>query len=286
MLLTDHPDFVTLNDLTVTRDHLELLHANNLTTLDQLMTTTLAKPINKPGLPKWRDRARLDLIDPHGQTHILFMKRYTNPPANEQRSRSRAGDSLHGSGWIEWQWMQRLADAGIPAVRPVAYGQKMEGRHEIASVVITAAVEGQSLESWSDSQSSPAPRDWITEVATLVARLHANNFFHRDLYLCHVFVEESAEIGNRFRLIDLQRMIEPRFFKTRWIVKDLAALNYSTPPPVANRPARIRFIREYLAISQLTPAAKSLIRKIEAKTEKIAHHDQRRNERLAGESGS
>lgn len=280
MLLADHSDFVPLNDLTVAKAHLEIFHANNLTTLDQLMTSDLAQPMNKPGLPTWRDRSRLELIDQQGQTHTYYMKRYKTPPAREQRSRKRTGDADQGSGWIEWQWMQRLRDADIPAVQPAAYGQEMKGRHEIASVVITAAVPGQSLESWSDSRSTPAPRDWINELARLIARLHTNDYFHRDLYLCHIFVDESAKPGRRFRLIDLQRMISPRFFKTRWIVKDLAALNYSTPFAVANCAARIRFMRQYLGINKLTPTAKSLIRNVVAKTSRIARHDRRRNERF------
>ncbi len=284
MQLVNHPDYVTLNDLTVAKAHLELLHAHNLTTLEQLMTTNLAQPMNKPGLPEWRDRSKLELIDTHGQTHTLFLKRYRNPPPREQRNRIAQGHPHHGTAWHEWMWMSRLADKKIPAVKPIAYGQQVESRRETASAILTAAVPGISLETWAATHTSPAPREWIDQVADLVADLHAHGFYHRDLYICHIFVDESAAPTDRFHLIDLQRMIEPRFFKTRWLVKDLAALNYSTPSHTATRVARVRFVRRHLRIPRLNRPAKSLIRKIAAKTARIARHDQRRNARLASES--
>jgi heptose I phosphotransferase len=62
----------------------------------------------------------------------------------------------------------------------------------------------------------------------MVRRLHGAGFTHLDLYLNHIFVRETPEGDKVLHLIDLQRVARRWFLPRRWIVKDLAALLYST----------------------------------------------------------
>ncbi len=76
------------------------------------------------------------------------------------------------------------------------------------------------------------------------------------------------------RLIDLQRVQRRRWFRRRWIVKDLAQLAWSAPRRCIKSTHKMAFIREYLGVRKLTPAHKRLIRAVLAK--------QRRMERRLG----
>lgn len=64
------------------------------------------------------------------------------------------------------------------------------------------------------------------------------------------------------RLIDLQRVQRRRWFRRRWLVKDLAQLAWSAPGCCIKRTHKMAFIREYLGVEKLRPADKRLIRAV------------------------
>ena len=107
---------------------------------------------------------------------------------------------------------------------------------------------------------------------------HQTGFVHRDLYLSHIFVD-TGDGRPTFRLIDLARVFRPRWFRRRWIVKELASLNFSTPPNSATATDRLRFLRVYLGRDRLEAADRRLIRRVVGKTGRIARHDARRHRR-------
>ncbi len=143
------------------------------------------------------------------------------------------------------------------------------------------------------------------ELASLIGRFHALGYVHRDLYLSHVFFDATAPPPHRLRLIDLQRVLRPVWRKRRWIVKDLAALNYSTPTTMASRTDRLRWLRSYLRVAgqvvlrtpgndrsmhrshegdsrgiRWTGERRALVYRILGKTFQIARHDQSRQRRV------
>jgi heptose I phosphotransferase len=75
-------------------------------------------------------------------------------------------------------------------------------------------------------------RSLIAAMARDTATLHGAGLFHKDLYLCHFFVdpERSVAQGSAIRptLIDLHRLGQHRRWPDRWRRKDLAQLLYST----------------------------------------------------------
>jgi hypothetical protein len=112
--------------------------------------------------------------------------------------------------------------------------------------------------------------------AELVSRLHEQGYIHRDLYLSHVFFDLDAEIEDSLHLIDLQRVIRPRWGWRRWIVKELASLNFSAPPHLVTGADRVRWLKHYLHLPKLDVSAKRLAYRVIGKTQRIARHDRRR----------
>ena len=67
-------------------------------------------------------------------------------------------------------------------------------------------------------------------MAEITATLHRARVFHKDLYLCHFFLDmsEPAASGGRLTLIDLHRLAEHRLTAAWWRWKDLGQLLFST----------------------------------------------------------
>jgi hypothetical protein len=59
----------------------------------------------------------------------------------------------------------------------------------------------------------------------------------------------------------------------RWLVKDLAALNYSTPEKLISLKDRIRFLKQYLNKEKLDCESRSFIEKVQRKTAKMKRHN-------------
>ena len=261
--------------LVVEPAYQRLLAAHKLDALDALFQAEGTHRFTKPGLPEWRERIRLELLDADGKPSAYYLKRYSAPPVGAQLRRILSGPLTHGTAWVEWIRMQALADCGIGTAEPVAFGEEIAWVWERRSAVLTAQTPGESLERWVAQRPTRVPRRLLETLARFVARLHERGFVHRDLYLSHVFIDESDPRDPVFRLIDLQRVFRPRWRRTRWIVKDLAALNYSTPRSVASSADRLRWLQVYLGVPKLRERDRRFARRIMAKTNRIARHDQR-----------
>jgi heptose I phosphotransferase len=126
-------------------------------------------------------------------------------------------------------------------------------------------------------------RAMIRRVADLTRRLHGAGFNHRDWYLCHIFVRQEVDGSWQLRVLDLQRVDRRRWLRYRWIVKDLAALNYSALPGIVTAGDRARFLKAYLDDARRLREHRGLIRAIVQKTARISRHDARlrRNRQLS-----
>jgi heptose I phosphotransferase len=187
---------------------------------------------------------------------------------------------------IEAANVAALSNQGIAVMRLIAYGEQLRRDGLQQSFVIT-----EELENYSEMQDylraryvlSPSGRRTardhdlkrlIGDVARIVRRFHTAGYNHRDLYCCHFFVKDTAPAPREIRLIDLQRVQRRRWFRRRWLVKDLAQLAWSAPSCCIKRTHKMAFIREYLGVSKLSPADKRLVRAVLFK--------QRRMERRLG----
>jgi len=302
--------FLMPGNITVLPEYADTLAAAGLTSLEALMAHAGIARLDKPGLQSWRQRLRIELPSPDGLPLIAYLKRYRSPPIYAQRQRIVRGTLRHGTAWIEWYWSHRLIADGINVAPPIALAESMRGGRELASAILTAAAPGQSLESLAPIRKTCEPRasaraasqmfgdsemlltarpdiirdrDIIAELARFVARFHRLGYVHRDLYLSHVFFDRDAPPHRRFCLIDLHRVMRPRCFRRRWFVKDLAALNYSTPVSFVSTAARIRFLITYLRENASAGSLRNIVDQVIRKTAQISRHDARRLAQLAHE---
>ncbi len=268
--------------------YLSALRRIGITTLDNALTFRKGQSLNKPGLSSYRERIRIETDE--GQPD-LYLKRFHKPPLKEQLRRMREFKFKRSSAEREVYFARKLLQVGIPTFTPVAWGRRMSGYWEQASAAITAELPGTSLEKlvahWRDYPAD-APRgtdrhDIIRQLALVTARLHRSGYFHRDYYLCHIFLERNADGRAVLSLIDLGRMIRSTWLQKRWTIKDLAALHYSAPAGLVGRADRLRFLYHYAKLRGMHPEwwSPQFIRRIEARCNRIRRHDEKRQRRFA-----
>ncbi len=312
---------VRLNDLIVTAGYEDVLRANKLDSLEAVFVASGGESLTKPGLSPWRDRIRLTLTfddppdeprafparrdvgssppeprvsparrDANARTQrTVYLKRFTDPPREASREvrRSRTGASTVAG--VEWALLNRLASEGIACPRPIAVGEELTGSRELRSALLSEGVPGRSLERWMserDTPDRPMIRRLIGPTADFVARFHGRGYIHRDLYLSHLFFDPDATPERSLHLIDLARVIHPPRGRLRWIVKDLAALNFSTPVHLVSNTDRLRWLKRYLRVSKLDRSGRRLVYRVIGKTASIARHERRRQARFRSRSES
>jgi heptose I phosphotransferase len=256
----------------------------------------------KPGLSSYRRRTRLELSNGQGEVRAFYLKRYQRPPLREQLRRMREHGFKSSCGRRELHFVKVLSRLGVPTLRGVGFGEKMFGPLERRSFGLTAEVGGESLETLAERAGvDPGEippwtqrREIIRQLALLVGHLHGNRLFHRDLYLCHVFLTRNVDGRIVLRLIDLARMLENPRRGGRWRIKDLAGLDYSAPAGLVTRADRLRFLYDYQAGGwprvdgasgrdpEMKHCLRETIRRVRARGRRMARHDGRRARRLEG----
>jgi len=283
--LAGREDFLRIGRVVVNRRFASLLAENGFTGLRSVFAFEGGQRLDKPGLDGWRRRIRLMLRSATGEQRCCYLKRYEHPPWRAQLERILTKRPDRSTAWWEWRQARELARLFVPTITLMAYGERMRGWIERRSFILTEAVAGESLERWVPSawpdhrRDTARRRELIDQLACVVATLHGAGLVHRDLYLSHIFISQNRDGRFVLRLIDLQRVFRPRFRRGRWIVKDLAALNYSCPRGLVSRTDRIRWLRRYLGVDKLTAEHKRLVRRVVAKTARIARHEERRARR-------
>jgi hypothetical protein len=141
----------------------------------------------------------------------------------------------------EWHWLHVLPMLGLRVPAPLCW--LGEGRR---TLLVTAAVAGRPMDAWivEAQQGGWLPQLAVfacRKVAPVVRRLHDHGLVYRDLYWNHVFAEDPRADG-AVALIDVERVLRPRGWWRRWVVKDLAGLLASSPAPVPDR-VGLRFLR-------------------------------------------
>lgn len=306
----DGQGFAHLNDLLADPSYVRLLEAHGLTSLEALFGYETGERLAKSGLGEWRVRMRVSLAavpagavsgigtgadrdmseiesapgatPAAGMPHVVYLKRFENPPPREQR-RVRASSTGRSLAGVEWEWIRRLTDDGIACPRGIALGEEIVADKERRSALIMDSVPGDSLERWcgrwrreGEVGGALTKRRLIEALADFIALFHGKGYVHRDLYLSHVFFDPDATPERALHLIDLQRVKRPRWRRWRWIVKDLASLNYSTPARSASRSDRLRWLKRYLGAVELDRTTKRIAHAVVRKTRRIARHDRRR----------
>ncbi len=233
------------------------------------------KALSKPGLGK-RYRAQLDLKR-GSDTVTVFYKRYEGESSRAVLQRWLEDGERNAIASREVNVAEALKKIQIATFQPLAWGWTNDPGPQQKSFLIMSRVPGDSLERWLPAANLTWQRKLalVEQLARLAKRLHASGWFHRDFYLCHIFIEEVGH-GYELALVDLARMFRPRWRVRRWQIKDLAQLHYSAGEKQVSRSLRLRFAKKYFEVDRLTAEQKTLLRQIVRRAENIRQRDQKK----------
>jgi hypothetical protein len=102
--------------------------------------------------------------------------------------------------------------------------------------------------------------------------MHQSGFNHRDFYLCHLLIGTEENNKDELFIVDLHRVDVRKKVPERWIIKDLAALNYSSKSINITRTDKLRFLKYYLSTCKISEQEKRFILKIIKKTNRMIKH--------------
>lgn len=172
------------------------------------------------------------------------------------------------SGLVEWQRLKQLGELDFRVPEAVAAGVGGTLLYGL-SFILLKELPGQSFEVLlqnKESFSLRRQRRLARALGQWVRRFHDHGFCHKDLYLCHLFCTDEDALG----MLDCERIeFWPGAVPERWIVKDLAALLYSSKDLVASS-VRRSFICGYWPDKESFRGAHSLRRGILRKAERLA----------------
>jgi heptose I phosphotransferase len=256
--------------LHVNRQFCAVLEANFLTTfaaLYDLPGGDVVRAIDN------RSTARV-VFSRGGQEQAFYLKRHASP-----RLLDRLKPLLHLSLPIlgarhEWRAILRFHATGIPTMTPVAFGE-----FQSRSLVMTRDLGTDlTLLDWVNEYPGGRPertagelrltRDIMRRVAQIARRMHDSGLHHQDFYLNHLLCCGELS-GLDIRVIDLGRVRSRGRLSQRWIIKDLAQLDFSARRLPCSH--RLRFLRLYLG-RPFRSADRWLIRQIALKSRSIAAH--------------
>lgn len=185
-----------------------------------------------------RSTARVVLDAADGPLSVYLKRHYRLPLRDGLAALIRPG-GRYSPGAAEWAHLERVRALGIDVPEAVAAGERIGPWGALQSFLMVADLVGsEPLHEAIPALAGRLGRDaflaWkrglAIELAAIVATLHRARLFHKDLYLCHFFLDmrRPSEPGRRLTLIDLHRLAEHRAWPDRWRWKDLGQLLFST----------------------------------------------------------
>jgi heptose I phosphotransferase len=191
---------------------------------------------------------------------IVFLKRHYKLPWFHGLLAMLFPNRAWSPGLQEWEHLEWAAKERFPVPRAVAAGQltgpfgKLQGF--IAVEELTGKLPLHQAVPLAAERLAPAAfatwkRGLIAELARIARELHRRNVFHKDLYFCHFYIDESLTFEvpkswvNRAVMIDLHRMAGHTLFARWFQIKDIAQFLYSSEVPGVTARDRLRFWKRY-----------------------------------------
>ena len=203
-------------------------------------------------------RVRFDAASPGVAPLSVYLKRHYRLPVWDRLRALVHPSGRYSPASAEWAHLESARGLGIEVPEVVAVGERIGPWGTLQSYLMVAELVDQSPlhEAIPALNLSLDPlafarlkRALIVEMASTVARLHAAQAFHKDLYLCHFFLPTTGfQPGGKGRLclIDLHRLAVHRWSSVRWRCKDLGQLLYSTEGVAGiDDRDRLRFWKHY-----------------------------------------
>jgi tRNA A-37 threonylcarbamoyl transferase component Bud32 len=185
------------------------------------------------------------------------------------------------AGRIECENLLELARLGLAVPRPFAWFEERPApagaRRSVC--VMEHLAHDRDLRELAAELSRAERREWLDELARLVARLHGAGWYHRDLYLQHLVALPRPQLssgGWRIAILDVGRARREERPRERWLVKDVAALLHSTPELVTEA-ERLRFLASYLDLRGVRSRRerRAFARAVARKAARMAAHQPR-----------
>jgi tRNA A-37 threonylcarbamoyl transferase component Bud32 len=263
---------VKRGNLFVNKDFSEFLDASGLHSFDDFMR--LDGMVVKSAVRE-RSTHRLDLA---GAT--VYIKKHFFPGIREILKNLLRLQFPVGA-LQEWQALLAFHAHNIPTMIPICAGSKpLLWRIEKGSFLLTEDLgEASRLDDFLKLNSAIPSRGKMLEtkkrilenLADVTRKMHSAGINHRDYYLCHILMDDREQLY----VIDLHRVNVREKVGQRWMVKDLAALLFSSLEVPVTLGQRLAFYKRYMRISRLAAEDKTLIRLIVKKCNKIARHTEK-----------
>ena len=252
--------------LAVNRAFAPVLEAAGLTTVAAFMEFEGGEVAKRAVVDRRTDRIRLSGDD---SEFVGFLKRHRRPRWREYlKAWLRLTRPMLGARG-EWEAIWRFHESGLPTMTPVALGECRAG-----SFVLTESLEpGQKLSDLATEPSLEAAsrHRLVREVADLARRMHDAGLHHQDFYLGHLLcrIDQPHE---PVYVLDLGRARRLRRLGSRWIIKDLAQLHYSSR--YLTTTDRLRFLTSYLG-RRPGDADRGFLGRVARKSKAIAEHSRK-----------
>ena len=185
----------------------------------------------------------------------VYLKRHDRLPWPSRLAALVHPEGDHSPATTERRHLEHARALGIPVPADGAPGEEIGPWGRLRGFLMVAELVGSDevnlviprlAASLEPSAFARFKRDVVAEMAEIAARLHRARSFHKDLYLCHYFLDPSKPVGHRLTLIDLHRLGRHRWTAWRWRWKDLGQLLYSTEGVAGiNDRDRLRFWKHY-----------------------------------------
>lgn len=223
---------------------------------DRILTETVTDLLHEK---QGRAIARWTLTD-GTDTLIVFLKRHYKLPLLNGLLATLFPRSAWSPGMQEWEHLEWAKDAGFKVPRAVAAGQFTGPLGKLQGFIAVEELTGKlplhvavplAAKRLAPADFSKWKRGLIAELARIARDLHRGHVFHKDLYFCHFYIDESLTHEsprswlNRVVMIDLHRLGRHRLLGTWFQIKDLAQFLYSSEVAGVTARDRLRFWKHY-----------------------------------------
>jgi heptose I phosphotransferase len=185
-----------------------------------------------------RSTARVVFHSAEGPLSV-YLKRHYELPWRSRLAALVDPRGRHSPAAAEWAHLERVRALGIAVPEVVAAGERIGPWGALESFLMVAELTGslplhEAVPALADSLDPAAfavvKRRLVAAMGEIVATLHRARVFHKDLYLCHFYLDMSRPVAGdgSLTLIDLHRLGEHRWCPDRWRWKDLGQLLFST----------------------------------------------------------
>lgn len=182
-----------------------------------------------------RSTCRVRFDSPSGSLSV-YLKRHFALPWTARLAALLDPDGRHSPAGVEWKHLHLGRELGLFVPEPVAAGETIGPWGHLQSYLLVQELAGflplhEAIPEMARRHAPDAFLSWkrrlIDDLAELTARLHQARTFHKDLYLCHYYID--LDRGNSpLYLIDLHRLGSHGVTAPWWRWKDLAQLLYSS----------------------------------------------------------